>query len=311
MKKNSHNPSQKTCPEQARGERSRIHRRIVIASGKGGVGKSMLASTLAMLFSKSKQIVAIDCDVDAPNLHLWLGENEKWDKCEKISTNEIPVIDYDKCNLCGKCVDICAFEALDFVKNKLAINEFFCEGCAACEVVCPMKAISMKHIKNAEVKIKHNVGGFPLISAQLYPGQTGSGKVVEEIKNRAEKFRYELMVLDAPAGIGCPVIAALQGIDFALLITEPTPSGLSDLKRVLTVVNHFKIPFGVVVNKWDINKSLSQKIQKEFKDNFFGKISYDKKVFKAIASLTPILKTDLLVKKEIKEIYSKLKKAMC
>jgi len=290
-------------------------KKIVIASGKGGVGKSMVASVLAMLFAKTNKIVAIDCDVDAPNLHLWLGEDEKWDKVEKISTNEIPIFDKKKCNLCGKCVDICAFGALRlplpiisrvYSAKKPILNSFFCEGCGACETICPQKAISMKRIKNAEVRIKNNVWGFPLVSAQLYPGQTGSGKVVEEIKRQAESYDYEIMVLDSPAGTGCPVIAALQGSDFALLVTEPTPSGVSDLKRVLQVVSHFKIPFGVVINKWDINKNLSGKIKEEFKDRLLGKISYDKRVFKAIASLTPILKTNLPVKKEIEEIFEKL-----
>lgn len=280
--------------------------KIVVASGKGGVGKSMLASAFAMLFAKTKKIIAVDCDVDAPNLHLWLGQNEKWDKVEKISTNEMPIIDYSKCRSCGRCVNICAFEALEMIDNKLVLNKFFCEGCAACQVVCPEKAITMKSIKNARVRIKNDVGGFPLISAQLYPGQTGSGKVVEEIKSRAEDFDYQVMILDSPAGIGCPVIAAVRESDFALLITEPTPSGLSDLKRIIKIIDHFKIPFGVVINKWDINKDLSQKTKKEFKDKLFGKISYDKRIFKAIAGLTPILKTNLPVKKEIEKIFAKL-----
>jgi MinD superfamily P-loop ATPase len=283
-------------------------KKIVVASGKGGVGKSMIASCLCMLLNRSRSIVAVDCDVDAPNLHLWLGEDEVWDKEEKISTNELAVVNRAKCNLCGKCASICAFDAVSIKKGKAVVNPLFCEGCAACQVICPQKAISMKKIKNAYVRIKHNVFSFPLVSAQLFPGQTGSGKVVEEIKGRAQNYKTDLMVLDAPAGTGCPVIAALQGADFALLVTEPTPSGFSDLKRVLQVVFHFNIPFGVVVNKWDINKSLSSRIKKEFKDNFFGQISYNKKVFQAIASLTPIMKTELGIKKEIKNIFLQLKK---
>jgi len=281
-------------------------KRIVVASGKGGVGKSMLASALAMLFSETKKVVAVDCDVDAPNLHLWLGEGEKWDRREKISTNEIPIIDYSKCNSCGQCVNICAFGALRIIKDKSVVNKFFCEGCGACEVFCPKKAITMKSIKNAEVKIKNKVYGFPLISAQLYPGQTGSGKVVEEIKKRAENFNYQVMILDSPAGIGCPVIAALNGADFTVLITEPTPSGFSDLKRVLKVVDHFKIPYGVVINKSDINPSESNKIEKWAEDKLLGKIFYDKRIFLAIAGLKPIIKTNLPIKKEIEKIYTKL-----
>ncbi|GAI42624.1 unnamed protein product, partial [marine sediment metagenome] len=160
----------------------------------------------------------------------------------------------------------------------------------------------------AEIRIKKNVYGFPLISAQLYPGEIGSGKIVDQIKEKAEEFKYEVMVLDAPAGIGCPVIAALNGTDFAILITEPTPSGFSDLKRVLTIANHFKIPYGVVINKWDINPSESNKIEKWVKDKLLGKIAYDKRIFLAIAELKPIIRTNLPVKKEVGKIYTKLKK---
>ena len=165
----------------------------------------------------------------------------------------------------------------------------------------------MVPVENAEIRIKENVHGFPLVSAQLYPGETGSGKIVEEIKKRAEEFDHEIIILDSPAGTGCPVIAALKDADFAVLVTEPTPAARSDLQRILTVVNHFQIPFGVVVNKWDINPDLTQKIEKEFSGKILGKITYDKKIFEAIASLTPILETDLPVVGEIKLIKDSLK----
>ncbi len=281
-------------------------KKIAVASGKGGVGKSMLASSLALLLSKSNKIVAVDCDVDAPNLHLWLGQKEDWQETKKISTNEIPVIDKEKCALCGKCVSICAFDSLSIENKAVKLNKFFCEGCGACEAVCPQNAIKMKKIQNAEIRIKHDVFGFPLVSAQLYPGETGSGKVVEEIKEKAKNFEKEIMLIDSPAGTGCPVIAALNGIDFAVLITEPTPSGLSDLRRVLQVVDHFNIPFRVVINKWDINKQVTKKIENEFQEKIIGKISYNKKFFQAIAELKPIMKTKLQTKKEIKSIYKNL-----
>lgn len=284
--------------------------KIVVASGKGGVGKSMLASSLAMFFGQENKIVAVDTDVDAPNLHLWLGQGEEWDEIKKVSTNELPIIDLKKCTGCGECAKICAFNALKIQKGKPVLNRFFCEGCGACEAVCPVKAIKMKKIKNGEIRIKKNVHGFPLVSAQLYPGQTGSGKIVDLIKEKAEGFRHDLMIIDSPAGTGCPVIAALNGTDFAVLITEPTPSGLSDLKRALIVVNHFNIPFRVVINKWDINPSISQKIKSEFEDQFLGQISYDQKIFQAIANLKPILETNLEVKREIEKIYNKLQRAI-
>jgi len=283
-------------------------KKIVIASGKGGVGKSMLTSSLAMLFAKEKKIVAVDCDVDTPNLAIWLNETENWEKVRKVSVSKKPVIDNSKLIIkdAEQCVKNCNFNALEIKKEKLKLNPFICEGCGACKFFCPQGVIKMKPVKNGQIKIKETKYNFPLISGQLYPGETGSGKMVSEIKKEAEKFNHEVMLIDSSPGTGCPVIASLQGANFVILITEPTLSGFTDLKRILKVVNHFNIPYSLVINKCDINKSLSQKIEKWAGKKFLGKISYDKKIFKAIANLKPILETQLRAKKEIKEIFNNL-----
>ena len=290
--------------------------KLVIASGKGGVGKSMLASVLAMLFNKKNKIVAVDCDVDAPNLAIWLGEPKGWKTTKKISVSEKPVINNNKLTRkeAEQCVKKCRFNALKIKKGKLKLNPFLCEGCGACEIFCPKGVMKMKSIKNGEIRTKETKYGFPLISGQLFPGETGSGKVVSEVKKQGEKFPYQLMIIDSAPGTGCPVIASVQDADFAVLITEPTPSGFTDLKRVLKVINHFKVPYGLVINKWDINPKISQRVEKwalgphlgRTNKKFLGKISYDKKIFKAVANLTPILETDLKAKQEIKSIYNSL-----
>ena len=280
--------------------------KLVIGSGKGGVGKSMLTSVLATLFAKNKKVVAVDCDVDAPNLGIWLGGIRKWDRTLPVVTSAKPEIDLNKCNSCGLCVKNCRFEAMKMVNNNPKVNSFLCEGCGVCEIICPVGAIKLKPVQNGEIKIKKTKYRFPLISGQLYPGETGSGKVVAEVKKEAEKFNYEIMLIDSAPGTGCPVIASLQDSNFAILVTEPTPSGFADLKRVLEVVNHFKIPWGLVINKWDINPQLSQRIEKWSALKLLGKISFDKEVFKAIANLKPILETDLRVKEEIKKIFKNL-----
>ncbi len=313
--------------------------KIVVASGKGGVGKSMLTSALAMLFSQNKslprfarqnldsfrikKVVAVDCDADAPNLAIWLGGVKKWDKTIPVVASAKPEIDYKKCDGCGLCVESCRFGALKTVNGKPKLNPFLCEGCGACEVICPRGAIRMKAVQNGEIKIKKarppkfskgkfgRAGHrFALVSGQLYPGETGSGKIVDEIKAEAEKFDYNLMLIDSAPGTGCPVIASLQGSNFAVLVAEPTPSGFVDLKRVLRVVNHFDIPWGVVINKWDINKTLSQKIEKWAGAKFLGKISYDKKIFEAVSNLIPVLETNLKVKRQIKGIFKNLVEAV-
>ncbi len=283
--------------------------KLVVASGKGGVGKSMLTSALAMLFGRSQKIVAVDCDADAPNLGIWLGGIRKWDKTIPVVASARPEINYQKCDGCGLCAKKCNFSAIKMVKGKPKVNPFLCEGCGACEAICPKKAIKLKPVQNGEIKIKNTKYSFPLVSGQLYPGETGSGKVVDEIKVEAEKFDYNLMLVDSAPGTGCPVTAALRGANFVVLVTEPTPSGFSDLKRVLEVVNYFKIPWGAVINKWDINSKLSKKIENFTKTKFLGKISYDKNIFKAISNLTPILETNLKAKKEIKKIYGQTIKA--
>ena len=283
---------------------------LVIASGKGGVGKSMLSATLAHYFAKKYRLVAVDADVDTPNLDLWLGGIKHWDQINKISVSQQAFATNKACPDCQNCADICQFGALTLKNDHLHINPFLCEGCGACQELCPSGTIKMKKVIAGQIKIKNNVSGFPLVSAQLYPGQTGSGKIVDRLKQISHKFNRQLTIIDSPAGTSCPVIAALNDANFALLITEPTPTGFSDLKRVLTVVKFFKIPWALVVNKWDINPRQTQTITTWSKHHFLGQIGYDQNIFKAIADLKPIYKTNLPVKQEIKTIYSKLLKRL-
>ena len=280
--------------------------KIVVASGKGGVGKSMLASSLALLFKENRKVVLCDCDVDAPNTGLWLGITE-FDSSEKVSTSYKAKINQNKCNKCGKCKEVCVFSAIE-KNDRYQINPFICEGCGACKIVCPVDAITVKLFNNGEIRTRKTKYGFSLISAQLYPGETGSGKIVEELRKKAEKNYHDVMILDSAAGIGCPVIASVRGCDYAVLVTEPTPSGFSDLKRIIEIVNYFKIPYGVVINKWDIYPKISKKIEKWAKNRFLGKISYDKKIIDCIVSLEPVIFSNSKTVNEIKEIFLHVKK---
>jgi len=280
--------------------------KIAIASGKGGVGKSMLASSLAILLSKEKKLAVLDCDVDAPNLAIWLNEIGS-EKKIPVSTSSKPEIDLDKCNGCGLCESNCHFSAIKVVEGKAKVNQFLCEGCGVCEIVCPQKAVILKEVKNGEIIIKNTKYGFPLLTGKLLPGETGSGKIITELKKEAESFEKEFQVLDCSPGTACPVIASFQDVNFAVLVTEPTPSAFSDLKRVLTVARHFKIPFGLVINKADLNEGISGKIEKWAGKRLLGKISYDKEIFNAVSNFNPIMETDLLAKKEIEEIFNNLK----
>lgn len=285
---------------------------LTILSGKGGTGKTTLSSNLAVLLSKEMKIITADCDTDAPNLGITLGiKNKDFSSWKKVQTNEKAVLNEEKCESCKKCLEVCNFGAIswDNKKNKPKFNPMLCEGCGACQLVCPKKAINFKKVYNGKIGKANSNYGFSLFSGQLNPGSTGSGKIVTLIKQKAEetarKEKKDLILIDSAAGVGCPVIASIQGSDFIVAITEPTPSGLSDLKRALRTANHFKIPYGIIVNKHDLNKNFTKKIENFAKENkipLLGKIPYNKKFVKSLVELKPAIKYD----KNLKPLFSKI-----
>jgi MinD superfamily P-loop ATPase len=293
---------------------------ITILSGKGGTGKTTLSSNLAVLLSKKEKIIAADCDADAPNLALALGYKEgDFSNWEEVETNEKAVFDEKKCIGCKKCFNVCNFGAIkwDNKKNKPIFDSLLCEGCGACQLVCPQKAITLVKVKNGKIATIKTKYGFSLVSGQLNVGSTGSGKVVSLIKEKAEKLSKEenskIILLDSAAGVGCPVIASIQGSDFVVAITEPTPSGLNDLKRALRTVEHFRIPYGIIVNKYDLNKSFTKKIEKfieKYKIPLLGKIPYDKKFVESLVNMRPISKTNFKYKELFEEVIEKIKKEL-
>jgi len=284
--------------------------KLAIISGKGGVGKSMVASSFLILFSKKRKVVALDCDVDAPNLSIWLNEFSKPKVIKYVKTNLVAKVNQKKCKKCDKCISACPFGAIEKRDNKIQVNEFLCEGCGVCEIVCPAKAFLLRPIRNGKIIIRETKYGFPLIEGSLIPGRTGSGKIVDEVKKEGEKFDYQLMIIDSAPGTGCPVNAVIRDIDWAIIVTEPTLSGFSDAKKVLKVVEYFGVNWRLIINKWDINKKFTRKIENYFKGRVIGKISYNPKIFQAISHLKPILKTDLPTKKELIQIFRKLEKIL-
>jgi len=278
--------------------------KVVVASGKGGTGKSMIASSITLLYAKKRRVVACDCDVDAPNLGLWLGITS-YDRVERISTSEKAFILAEKCTKCGRCAELCRFGAIERT-NGYEVNPLLCEGCGVCHLICPSKAVEIKPVMNGEIRVNESKWGFPVVSGQLYPGETGSGKIVQELRRRAEKYDHDVMILDAAAGIGCPVIASITGCDFALLVTEPTPTGFTDLGRVLEIVNHFQIPYGVVVNKWDINPRVSERIERWCGERFLGRIPYDRRVIDSIVNLNPVIHTNSKAVPHILKVFENL-----
>ena len=289
---------------------------ITIASGKGGVGKSMLASSLAMVLAESRKVITVDCDVDAPNLGLSLGlKDSDYDTWKEITTNEKAELIESRCNGCKKCVDVCNFNAIEWddERDMPVFDRMFCEGCGACELVCPRDAIVLKKAMNAKIGTGKTRYGFGIVSGQLKMGESGSGKIVFVTKKTAEdigrKEGAEIMLIDAAAGIGCPVIASITGSDYVVAVTEPTPSAFSDLERVLRVVEHFGIPYGLVINKHDINNAFTKRVEHFAKGAgipIIGKIPYDKEFVKANVGMKPIVSYDRGKKKMFQKIASEV-----
>ncbi len=272
-------------------------KQITILSGKGGVGKSSITASLAIALSKHKKIICADCDVDASNLALVFGvEPKDYEEWASITTNKKARVDLSKCTSCKKCVEECYFKAIDWdsKKNIPVFKEFGCEGCGVCELVCPNKAIELYDVKNAKIGYGETKYGFTVVSGQLEMGESGSGKVVSAVKELAKKKAgdSDVMLVDSAAGIGCPVIASITGSDYVIGVCEPTPSGFADLKRALLVVGHFNIPYGIIINKYDINEEYSKKIEEFAKEKgakVLAKIPYDKSFTDALVNLVPLI----------------------
>ena len=289
--------------------------KVAVLSGKGGVGKSMLASSLAILFSrfgagkKKLSLLAVDADADAPNLDIWLGGVKSWDKTIPVIASEKPVIDHEKCDGCGLCAKHCKFGAIKMVEGRPIINQFFCEGCGVCEQVCPRKAILLRPVQNGEIKMKYLPNyRFFLVSGHLFPGETSSGKVVDVLLQKAKESDHQLMFIDTAPGTGCPVKAVLRESDLVIAVAEPTITSFNDLKKVLEVVDFFRLPYLVVINKSGINQELEQKMTTWAGEKFLGKIGYDAQIFQSVADFIPIVESNLKAKEEIEVIYNRLAK---
>ena len=268
-------------------------KKLTVLSGKGGVGKSSITASLAVALSKNHTLIVADCDVDASNLALVLGVKDLEHK-EKLSTNQIAEFDLKKCTGCKKCYNECNFHAIEWRDDKPILKQFGCEGCGVCELVCPNGAVKMMGVDNAEIGYANTDYGFRVVSAQLGIGQSGSGKVVTAVRRLAENMAndFEIMLIDAAAGIGCPVIASVTGVDFVVAVTEPTPSGFEDMKRALRMVKHFNIPYGIIINRYDINSKKTMEIERFAKENnvqILAKILYDRQFVEALVNLTPIV----------------------
>jgi MinD superfamily P-loop ATPase len=232
---------------------------IVVISGKGGTGKTTIATCLSCIM---KNKIIVDTDVDAADMFILL--NIKVLQQEEFIGAMVAIIDEEKCTGCGLCEKYCRFDAIFKKKDRYFVDPMRCEGCTLCSLVCPEKAIRILDEVIGSWFVSDTEHG-KLVHARLNPGAENSGNLVAKVKKKAytiaEEENTPYILVDGPPGIGCPVISSLCGASIALLITEPTFSGIHDLERAVDLSNHFGIKASVIINKYDINKKISEKIK--------------------------------------------------
>jgi MinD superfamily P-loop ATPase len=240
---------------------------IVIISGKGGTGKTSLAASFAVL--GSRDVVVADCDVDAADLHLLLEPD--FGLAEDFYSGVLAKIDQNVCTGCGMCADVCRFGAIPVIDEHYVVQSLDCEGCGYCARICPVAAIAMKPQHVGEWYLSTIKTGTTMVHARLGIGAENSGKLVAMVKNEVKRIAGEqnkrLIIVDGSPGIGCPVVSSLSGASFVVLVTEPTVSGIHDLKRVYQLVEKFGIQAGCVINKADLNPEVTQQIRAFLNDN--------------------------------------------
>jgi len=277
---------------------------VVVLSGKGGTGKTSIVGSLAAI-AQSK--VLADCDVDAADLHLLLQpvtqqKHEFW-------SGQVAVIDEEKCTQCGLCQDVCRFDAI----NDFNVDPISCEGCGFCFQICPDEAIMMQENLSGHWFISETKYG-PLVHARLGIAQENSGKLValvrQQAKQIAEKQGFNYIISDGPPGIGCPVISSLSGANLALLVTEPTLSGIHDLERVIGVCHHFGVPAIVCINKYDINEDNTCQIENYCLGQgveVATKIPFDNVVTEALVEGLPVVEySQGQVAQEIESLWQRI-----
>lgn len=290
-------------------------KQLVILSGKGGTGKTTVAAALAHLASQEMPIVLADADVDAANLELVLDpvKQEEHD----FMSGQVAVIDAEKCIACGLCAEVCRFDAVMEEGGIYRVDPLACEGCASCFYQCPEEAIRMQE-QHAGLWFRSDSRFGPLFHAHLFAGQENSGKLVTLVKQQGRLLALdtgaELLVVDGPPGIGCPVISASAGADVALHVVEPTVSGVHDLERIMGTTDHFGVPSLVAINKVDLNLTRSEEIVAfctEQGVEVVGRIPYDTVVTEAMVRGRPVTDyADGTVTEALEEMWSRIRERL-
>jgi len=245
---------------------------VSVASGKGGTGKTLVATSLALTLGDECEVQLLDCDVEEPNAHIFLHFPLNQSRPVSIP---IPRVDETKCTYCGKCAEVCAYNAIAVVSRKVLIFPQLCHGCGACSHLCPESAITEEGREIGVVE-KANSGNVEFIQGKLTIGEPMAPPIIREVKRHVDPTRT--VIIDVPPGTSCPVVEAVKGTDFCLLVTEPTPFGLNDLSLAVEVVRKLQIPCGVIINRVGVGDDRVERYCLEEKIPVLLKIPLDRDI---------------------------------
>lgn len=286
---------------------------IVVLSGKGGTGKTSVTAAFALI--AGKDAIIADCDVDAANMHLLLKPDFAYS--EEYFGGELAVLDQLKCIKCGKCKEVCRFDAVDFANDIYSIKDLDCEGCGYCARVCPSDAITMVERKSGDLYISAIKNGSQMVHAKLSAGAENSGKLVAQVKRNAGRIAgeqgCEYIIADGAPGIGCPVASSLSGASLAVMVTEPTKSALHDLKRVLIVAKRFNVKTLCIINKYDINLDQTEVIKEYLEKEgvlHLADLPFNVSFVKATGQAKSIIEVDPKIKSLMEKVWTKVTEAV-
>ncbi len=271
---------------------------IAIMSGKGGTGKTTVAASFAFLSKRhaENRIVIADADVDAANLHLLLSfqcENK-----DRYIGGKKAFVESGRCVGCGECELVCRFEAIRMENGCARINPLFCEGCQACVFACRYDAIAMESVHSGWLRSGKALGRI-FVDGELFPGEETSGKLVTEVRKRANAYaeteEAPSVLIDGAPGIGCPAISSITGTHAIIIVTEPSASGWHDLERMMETAEHFQVPYSVILNKDDLSERYSRFVEEELKRkqvDIIGRIPFDENVVIATRRGVPVVQME-------------------
>lgn len=276
---------------------------ISVASGKGGTGKTTVAVNLALSLSS---VQFLDCDVEEPNAHIFL---KPYIKEQKKGYIPVPEINESRCNYCGKCAQVCVYNAIAVLpsqngkKGTTLVFAHLCHGCGACSTLCPQGAIKEVNKEIGVIEIGE-AGGIQFIHGKLNIGEIMSPPLIRQVKDYINPTRT--VIIDAPPGTSCPVIAAVKNSDFCILVTEPTPFGLNDLILTVEVLRKLKISFGVVINRADLGNNKTEEYCKQENIPVLMRIPFKKEIAMAYSKGEPMVKAFPEYKKEFAVLYKRI-----